>query len=107
MNLCHVDDLPEGTARGFHPNRQGEDSLIVVRHGSGVHVYLNDCPHQHRPLGWRKDRFLSADREYLVCFAHGARFEIERGYCVSGPCLGASLTRVPHRVDHRGVIEIE
>jgi nitrite reductase/ring-hydroxylating ferredoxin subunit len=75
-----------------------------VRHSTGVHVYRTDCPHQHRPLGWRKDRFLSGNGGYLVCFAHGARFDIERGHCVSGPCPGASLTRVRHRVDHGNVI---
>ena len=37
---------------------------------------------------------LSVDKGRLVCAAHGASFELERGECVAGPCRGASLTPV-------------
>jgi nitrite reductase/ring-hydroxylating ferredoxin subunit len=31
----------------------------------------------------------------LVCAHHGASFELEGGQCVTGPCMGGGLTRVP------------
>ena len=34
---------------------------------------------------------------YLVCSTHGAMFEPGTGYCVAGPCRGASLERVEVR----------
>jgi nitrite reductase/ring-hydroxylating ferredoxin subunit len=40
------------------------------------------------------DRFLDRRREMIVCSAHGARFRIEDGVCVSGPCLGDVLEAV-------------
>ena len=30
-----------------------------------------------------------------MCATHGARFRIEDGHCVAGPCRGARLTVVP------------
>jgi nitrite reductase/ring-hydroxylating ferredoxin subunit len=104
-SLCRLDELPPGVARGFDPDSQGDDRLIAVRYGDELRVYRNDCPHQHRPMGWRKDRFLSADGRFLVCFAHGARFDIGSGLCVDGPCLGEFLERVPHRMNARGICE--
>jgi nitrite reductase/ring-hydroxylating ferredoxin subunit len=52
------------------------------------------------------DRFLDQKRERIVCAAHGARFAIEDGRCVSGPCLGDSLEIVPHRLEADGTITV-
>ncbi|WP_206171219.1 Rieske (2Fe-2S) protein [Trinickia terrae] len=97
--LCELDTIPDGGARGLL--REGlDDRLCVVRQGGEVFVWLNDCPHEHRPMEYRQDRFLSADGGHLVCYAHSAHFDIRTGYCFAGPCAGKSLTKVPARIEH-------
>ena len=68
-------------------------SLVLLRQGSGLKAWLNICPHAGRRLDWAHGKFL-VDKGRLVCAAHGASFELERGECVAGPCRGASLTPV-------------
>jgi nitrite reductase/ring-hydroxylating ferredoxin subunit len=93
VRLCHLEDLPDGDSRGFDPLRVGQDRLLVVRRGRELHAWLNSCPHiGGTPMAWRKDAFLNAARDRIVCSAHGALFDIVSGRCDLGPCLGQSLT---------------
>ncbi|WP_157264067.1 Rieske (2Fe-2S) protein [Azohydromonas aeria] len=95
--LCRLDEIPDGGSRGLL--RQGlDDRVFVVRQGGEVFAWLNDCPHQHRPLEYRQDRFLSGDGSRIVCYAHGAHFDIRSGHCFAGPCEGEHLVRVPTQV---------
>jgi nitrite reductase/ring-hydroxylating ferredoxin subunit len=96
--LCRLDELTPGIARGFDPEHVGEDTLFVLRRPAGVRAYRNRCPHQGVRLEYRKDRFLSADGERVICYAHGAHFDADTGMCTHGPCLGQSLEAVPCRV---------
>ncbi|WP_084545087.1 Rieske (2Fe-2S) protein [Derxia gummosa] len=97
QRLCRLADLPDGGARGLL--RDGDhDRVCAVRQGDEVFVWLNDCPHQHLPMEYRRDRFLSADGSHLVCYAHSAHFDLRTGLCFAGPCLGERLVRVPARV---------
>ncbi|HDS1733464.1 TPA: Rieske (2Fe-2S) protein [Pseudomonas putida] len=102
VTLCHIDELPDGQSCGFDPHHCGQDSVLVVRRGGQVHVYRNACPHHDTPLAWRKDAYLNAARDRIICFAHGAQFEIETGRCVLGPCLGQCLAALPFFVDEEG-----
>jgi nitrite reductase/ring-hydroxylating ferredoxin subunit len=70
-------------------------SLIVRRQGDRLQAWMNICPHAGRRLDWSPGKFL-VDKGRLVCAAHGAMFELERGECIAGPCKGSSL--VPVRV---------
>ena len=91
--LCRLEEIPEGSARGFTVQR-AEDKplrLIVVRMADGVRVYENRCPHRGTPLDWAPDRFLDESGEYLQCSTHAALFRLEDGECVSGPCQGEFL----------------
>jgi nitrite reductase/ring-hydroxylating ferredoxin subunit len=95
--LCRLDEVPDGGSRGML--RDGlDDRLCVVRQGDEVFIWLNDCPHEHRPLEYRQDRFLSGDGSHIVCYAHSAHFDIRSGLCFSGPCAGQSLTKVSAHV---------
>jgi nitrite reductase/ring-hydroxylating ferredoxin subunit len=97
QRLCALDDIPDGGARGLL--REGlDDRLCVVRQGDEVFVWLNDCPHEHRPMEYRQDQFLSGDRGHIVCYAHSAHFDIRSGRCFAGPCLGEHLVKVPARI---------
>ncbi|WP_434765940.1 Rieske (2Fe-2S) protein [Pseudomonas triticicola] len=98
--LCRLDDLLEGQARGFDPLQQGRDSLFALRHGGQVRIYRNRCPHLDVRMEYRKDRFLSADGQLIVCYAHGAQFLPSTGECVYGPCLGQSLEALEWREEN-------
>ena len=100
--LCHLSDLPEGESRGFPPVPGGFTGLIAIRQGAAVRVDVNSCPHIGLPLDPAPDRFLDAKKAVIVCSAHGARFRIEDGECISGPCYGESLEAVPVRIDAEG-----
>ncbi len=106
MQLCHLDDLPDGGARGFDPQRRGQDSLLVVRHGRQLYAYADACPHHGTPMAWRKDAYLNAASDRIVCAAHGAQFEIPTGRCTLGPCLGESLTPLPLVLDDHGDVHL-
>ena len=97
--LCRVDEIPDGTSKGFPPPPGGSSArwqagLFAVRQGEAVFVYVNSCPHIGTPLDWVPDRFLSADGSLIVCATHGAGFRITDGTCVCGPCIGDRLEPV-------------
>ncbi|MFY0727213.1 Rieske (2Fe-2S) protein [Pseudomonas sp. NFX15] len=102
--LCRLDELVEGKARGFDPKQQGKDSVFVLLHQGQVRVYRNSCPHLDVRLEYRKDRFLSADGQRIVCYAHGAQFLPDTGECVYGPCLGQRLEALPWRFEEGGLV---
>jgi nitrite reductase/ring-hydroxylating ferredoxin subunit len=92
--LCRLEELPEGEARGFPAPPGGITGVFAIRKGGQVRVYVNSCPHLGLPLEPIPHRFLDRKGEMIVCAAHGARFRIEDGECVSGPCLGDALEAV-------------
>lgn len=84
-------DVPEGQARGVTSGDDAREYVLVRRYGT-LYVYENRCPHQGTPLETFPDKFLNEDGSLLICSTHGARFRVEDGLCVSGPCKGQSLT---------------
>lgn len=106
LRLCCLDELSDGSAKGFDPQDKGSDSVFVVRTSSGVFGYRDACPHYQGAISlpWRKDAYLDHGGKFIVCAAHGAEFEIETGLCVHGPCLGESLTKVPLRIASDGSV---
>jgi nitrite reductase/ring-hydroxylating ferredoxin subunit len=94
--LCRLDEIAEGAARGF---LIGEGAarldVVIVRRGGVVRAYLNSCPHQLMPLETFPDKFLNEDGTQFICSTHGARFRVEDGTCISGPCEGKSLRTIP------------
>jgi len=106
MRLCHLDDLPDGGARGFDPRGSGGDTLFVVRRGRTLRAYANACPHDGTPLPWRKDAFLDAAGAHIVCASHGALFDPETGICTLGPCLGDALAALPLHLTPDGELHV-
>ena len=106
MRLCHLDELPDGDARGFALQGPERDTLFIVRQGDALHAWRNICPHHGAPLAWRKDAYLNAARDRIVCGAHGAQFEIHTGRCTLGPCLGQALTPVPLTLSDDGAVHV-
>jgi len=93
IRLCSLGDLGASGAKGVVIGSGLEQSrYVIVRAGDGVKCYLNECPHQGTPLDTFPNKFLDELGEHLVCSTHGARFKVEDGVCVLGPCLGQSLS---------------
>ena len=93
--LCRIEDIPDGESRGFEITVDDEEiELFVVRKGSSVFGYLNDCPHVGTPLNWKNTQFLTMDKSMIICATHGAVFRIEDGHCTAGPCVGMKLKSV-------------
>ena len=94
--LCNLADIADpGSLRIAFPDDPHGHGLCVVRQNGVVRAYLNRCPHTQAPMDWLPGRFLTADEDLIQCSMHGARFRINDGYCVSGPCMGQSLEPVP------------
>ncbi|MGD8430369.1 MAG: Rieske (2Fe-2S) protein [Ectothiorhodospiraceae bacterium] len=93
--LCRLDELPENEGRGFTVTAQGRDvPIVVVRRGDRVFAYMNVCPHRGTSLDWMPDRFMDPEGRFLQCATHDARFEVETGHCVAGPCRGDALAAI-------------
>ncbi|QOC22161.1 Rieske 2Fe-2S domain-containing protein [Wenzhouxiangella sp. AB-CW3] len=95
MFLCQSDELSDGRFREFTVETDDETVyLVATRHQGQPRAWYNVCPHQGRALNFAPDRFLTDDHGHLVCCAHGAVFEPDRGRCISGPCENAELKAV-------------
>jgi nitrite reductase/ring-hydroxylating ferredoxin subunit len=69
----------------------GVEKGFAVRHRGKACAYVNTCPHLGTDLDWQPGEFFEAAGLYLVCSTHGALFEPGSGFCIAGPCRGASL----------------
>jgi nitrite reductase/ring-hydroxylating ferredoxin subunit len=99
IRLLALDELDDPGARGCQVGTGPWPlDLFVVRRGGSIWGYVNRCPHAGHPLNWLPDKFLTRDRSLIQCASHGARFEIESGLCVLGPCPGRSLTSIPLQI---------
>ena len=101
ITLCHVDDIPEGAARGFEV---AGTRVFAVRKRGEIHLYLNRCPHLGIPLDWEPDSFLDAEGLYIRCANHGAIFAIDTGNCIMGPCLGDALWALDFRIEDGAIM---
>jgi len=97
--LCSLAELEETGSRGFAVG-EGDWPLrgFLVKTTTGVAAYVNYCPHAGHPLNFRLHRFLTSDRNLILCSSHGALFARDNGLCIAGPCGGQSLTAVPVEV---------
>jgi nitrite reductase/ring-hydroxylating ferredoxin subunit len=91
--ICVSSALPEG-GKGVRFTLQsegGEERGFAVRHSGRVCAFVNRCPHLGTELDWQPGEFFDLAGVYLQCSTHGAIFVPDTGYCVAGPCRGASL----------------
>ncbi|QJR15218.1 Rieske (2Fe-2S) protein [Usitatibacter palustris] len=99
--ICASDALPEGgkgVRFALRPEAD-EEKGFAVRFDGAVCAFVNRCPHLGTELDWQPGEFFEEAGLYLVCSTHGALFEPASGFCVSGPCHGATLD--PIRVEER------
>lgn len=99
--ICQLNEIKDPASRGFSVQRGGETILGFVVHKDGqFYAYLNSCPHTGAPLDWVEHQFLDADSALIQCAMHDARFDIQSGQCLHGPCAGDSLQ--PLKLEIRG-----
>lgn len=96
--LCRVDEIVDGHSRGFAFGERADDSVFVIRKGADVFVYENRCPHNGSSMAWITNGYLTGDNSQIECYLHGARFGIQDGVCVFGPCEGDKLAAIPFRI---------
>jgi nitrite reductase/ring-hydroxylating ferredoxin subunit len=94
--ICALERLEEPGSYGFSIDYDGEQvDGFVVRRDNECFAYRNSCPHTGSPLDWVEHQFLDVEGALIQCAVHDARFLIESGECVFGPCPGESLESLP------------
>jgi len=90
--ICNQSDIDDPGSRGFTVKYHDEDINGFVVHKNGLFfAYRNSCPHTGSPLDWVEHQFLDMEGNLIQCAVHDARFNIENGLCLAGPCTGESL----------------
>jgi nitrite reductase/ring-hydroxylating ferredoxin subunit len=107
IRLCELNELPQTGARGFNLYGHENDDVFVVKCGDLLRTYRNSCPHQPgTTMPWRKHEYLDKDCQHIVCHGHGARFTLEEGLCLLGPCKGQFLQAVPLRIEDERYLSV-
>ena len=101
LPICALSRLQDPGSYGFSLEVAGElvEGFVVQRDGE-FFAYRNSCPHTGSPLDWVDHQFLDVEGALIQCAVHDARFLIDTGECVFGPCPGESLEALPIRVEN-------
>ena len=99
--LCRIDEIAADPGTKNVVLGEGDDQLdiIIVQTNGARHAYVNSCPHQFIPLETFPNHFLTADKKFLVCSGHGARFaRLPPDSASMGPvsAKGARTDALPH-----------
>ena len=92
--LCSLAELEETGSRGFAVG-EGDWPLrgFLVKTATGVAAFVNYCPHAGHPLNFRPHKFLTSDRNLILCSSHGALFARDNGSVHRRPVRGAVADR--------------
>jgi nitrite reductase/ring-hydroxylating ferredoxin subunit len=103
--ICDADSVSPGWVQPFTLARSGAGGavepfpIVIVRDDKkGYFAYINICPHVKHPLYEGPQQYLDSEHQFLICAKHGAKFQIDTGLCVEGPCKGARLESIPAAV---------
>ena len=104
VRICALGRLDDPGSYGFSVEFDGRRiDGFVVRRGEKWFAYRNSCPHTGAPLEWVDHRFLDRDGALIQCTTHDARFRIDTGECIFGPCPGEFLESLPIAIDGEAV----
>lgn len=102
--ICPSDRLLDPGSFGFSLESAGERvEGFVVRRDGEFYAYRNSCPHTGSPLDWVDHQFLDIEGALIQCAVHDARFLIDTGECIFGPCPGQSLESLPIRIQGENI----
>ena len=92
IQICTLDELSDPGSYGFSLDCANEqvEGFVVQRDGE-CFAYRNSCPHTGSPLDWVEHQFLDLEGALIQCAVHDARFLMDTGECIFGPCPGESL----------------
>ena len=95
VEVCALTDMEERECREFSIG-EGDWPFkgFVIRVGDDAYAYQNFCVHVGHPLNWSPNKFLTPDKDKIICASHGALYDIVSGDCAGGPCRGRTLRRV-------------
>ena len=103
--VARVNEVQPGAVKKFWLIcQQYRLDAILINDQGNYYAYVNRCRHMPTPLDFVRDEFFSDDGRYLQCYTHGALYEFASGLCVSGPCKGESLYRLPVQIDRGEVL---
>jgi nitrite reductase/ring-hydroxylating ferredoxin subunit len=103
--VARVSEVQPGAVKKFWLIcQQYRLDAILINDQGNYYAYVNRCRHMPTPLDFVRDEFFSDDGRYLQCYTHGALYEFASGLCVSGPCKGESLYRLPVQIDRGEVL---
>lgn len=77
FDVCALAEVQEGE---IHAAAVAGTPVILVRDGPHVRAYEDDCPHLHYPLSTG-----GIDQGEIICFWHGAAFDLATGRKTCGP----------------------
>ena len=102
--ICPLERVSDPGSYGFSLEFDGKrvNGFVVKRDGE-CFAYVNSCPHTGSTLDWVEHQFLDLEGALIQCAVHDARFLIDTGECILGPCPGASLEPLPIRVDNGNI----
>lgn len=95
--VARLEDLPDGLT----PVAVGEESILLVRLGEGLHACAAVCPHKFTSLA---DGSVAPGR--LTCPLHAATFDLSSGRPFPGQEWAGNLPLFPVRV-RDGVVEVQ
>lgn len=97
--LCETSQLVN--CHGFEIEVKGQTlSGFLLRDRGQIRAYQNRCPHTGIELNWLPDQFLDLEGRQILCATHGARFRLNDGHCISGPCVGQKLSPLAISVEN-------
>jgi nitrite reductase/ring-hydroxylating ferredoxin subunit len=76
-----------------------QEAIVLLDAAGTLRAYINRCQHLPIPLDGGSGRFLTDDGKFLSCGTHGARYRLEDGLCVEGPCGGRALEPLEIELD--------
>lgn len=90
-------DHPIGVRIGFELLWKGrmQQAFAFRRADGSWAACVNRCKHWAEPLDAESPTVYAEAQDQIVCSLHGARFDSHSGFCVGGPCHGASLDMIP------------
>jgi nitrite reductase/ring-hydroxylating ferredoxin subunit len=99
QRIASVDDIPADGIVFDYMEGPFDEQGILVQTADGVRAYKNECRHLPMRLDDRDPGDLWDDHgRHLACSSHGARYRPEDGLCISGPCEGSHLKKLPIEV---------
>ena len=102
--ICNLEQISDPGSFGFSVTFDGKSvEGFVVQRDAELFAYRNSCPHTGSPLDWVEHQFLDIEGALIQCAVHDARFLIDTGECIYGPCPGECLESLSVSVDKGNV----